>query len=477
MASYETIVRRRANDKLTVPTRIACYGMLPQVLESLRKDIPELNEAAIVIRFLIEYVAAIPPKGLRPMSLGVHDRLVVIASEIVHWGRISDLIHYELSDSEISLLPSGRLGVGEHLYETALEQFLGAYTAAEVDRNSRRFGHYWHRAPSGLQPAEVLAIEAATEAEFGVSLDGLSAFLTEAINLGDTIPGEPKVESEERFIGDLTTRLSWSREKAERALELFVLRQRDGFLNPPQGFSKADVYPWRFNRDLSYLRRPLVLRAGRHGAEVLWGQRHTYEAVINLLGLCIDGRLKARSPEMKRLIREAQNEEAEAFNDKVAALYWGRHETITRVRVHKIAGEKLRDEVGRDLGDIDVLAAVPAERRILAIETKDLAVARTPAELHNELESTFETRGGRSAAVDRHLRRVEWVRQHLGSTLAWLGLDSGKAHEWAVEPLLVLSAELVSPYLVRSAVPALSYRELSLQLNEDSCRSATLRLD
>ena len=49
------------------------------------------------------------------------------------------------------------------------------------------------------------------------------------------------------------------------------------------------------------------------------------------------------------------------------------HSGLGRLRIERRAGE--------DLGDIDVLVADPAERRLCAVEAKDLAVARTPAEL------------------------------------------------------------------------------------------------
>lgn len=40
----------------------------------------------------------------------------------------------------------------------------------------------------------------------------------------------------------------------------------------------------------------------------------------------------------------------------------------------------------RELGEIDVLVIDPAKRQVTAIECKDLALARTPQELSNQLE-------------------------------------------------------------------------------------------
>jgi hypothetical protein len=112
----------------------------------------------------------------------------------------------------------------------------------------------------------------------------------------------------------------------------------------------------------------------------------------------------------------------------------------------------------------DVLVADPAARRLRAVEAKDLAVARTPAELANELVETFQSRGGHQAAIDRHVERVDWLRDHLADVLNWLGLGSDNPALWTVEGLFVLDIELMSPHLIHAPLPVLTYRELRAEL-------------
>jgi len=125
-----------------------------------------------------------------------------------------------------------------------------------------------------------------------------------------------------------------------------------------------------------------------------------------------------------------------------------------------------RDDAA-DLGDIDVLVADPAERRLRAVEAKDLAVARTPAELANELAATFQSTDEHQAAIDRHVERVEWLREHLAEVLSWLGLDDEDPALWTVEGLVVLDIELMSPYLTDPPFPVVTYRELRAELESD----------
>jgi hypothetical protein len=164
---------------------------------------------------------------------------------------------------------------------------------------------------------------------------------------------------------------------------------------------------------------------------------------------------------MKNLISELQNRDAEGFNDLVAEFYESRPGWRVKRRVNKIAGHRIQRTLGQDLGDVDVLAADPEKRTLWAVEVKDLAFARTPAELANELESTFQTKGKKRAALDIHQERVAWLRGNLTLTLGWLRVPSTVAiKRWKVKPLVVVDHELQSPYIVRSPMPVVPYRDL-----------------
>lgn len=87
-------------------------------------------------------------------------------------------------------------------------------------------------------------------------------------------------------------------------VDSIALRQRDDFLIPPAKFRKEDIYPWRFNRELSFTRRPIIIR----GDEMIWGNRQLDHMIIFTLGLINNGKLKARSSEMNSLIGKISDE-------------------------------------------------------------------------------------------------------------------------------------------------------------------------
>jgi hypothetical protein len=268
------------------------------------------------------------------------------------------------------------------------------------------------------------------------------------------------------LIRHVSAALDWEEPKTEMALELFISGPREEFLKPVLPHRREDVYPWRFNRSMSYLRKPLILRAAAAGDVVVFGIRNVYLAGAYLTDLCIGGRLKARTDTMKRHISDTQATAAEKFNDEVAALFDKRDGLIVRVRIDKFGSQRLEEALGRPLGDVDVLVADPLRlrRRLLAIEVKDLAGARTPTEMANELATTFVTRGKRLSAVEKHLKRVVWLRSNRSAVLSAMGLDGRSADRWRVEPLLIVDRELFAPRLAHVAVPVLSYREVSMGL-------------
>lgn len=462
VARNERIVYQQAQHRLLTPTRIACFESEAQMVERIGREGQELSLAALASRFLIEYVCARPPQGFRPLSLSVYDRLLALSAEIINRGMMSDAIRYGIANLKLSMLPSGRLGMRTGTFEEGRDRFMEVYREGEVYRSTAAFDRHW-RGPSGARrPAEANEIDAAVRAEFGLTLTELLEFFRETIEEGRDLQGEPKVMPVAGFVERLGSRLGWDRPRVDRAFDLFSMRPRAAFLRPPTGFDGTDVYPWRFNRGLSYLRRPLLVRAANGGAEeVVWGIRHSQGAAWYLMDLCLGGRLKAETDDMKRLISETQGRDAKEFEDRVAAFYEGKPGWVAQKRVKNVAGLRVEREPGQDLGDIDVLAADTRSRVLWAVEAKSLAFARTPPELANELENTFGTGGSKRSAVEKHMERTSWLRDHLPATLEWLGLPPSLAKKrWRVEPLVAVDHELQTPYVVGSPVTVVPERKL-----------------
>ncbi len=453
----EAIVRQTAFHRLSIPARLECFHSQPQMMRRLVEEGPELATAATASRFVIEYVAACPPLGQRKMSLSAYDRLQVLAAHIIHFGVARDLLTLQVADIGLDILPSGRLAVNREQYDRALAGYLPVVTAHEFSDAIRDFGQHWQKNVDTAHDAELWArIDAATAQEFGCSMTDLQTLLATAWIISEDLdPGVVSLPLS-ACLDRLAARLCWPREHIQRALELLSLVPRQDFLAPPALYKPAEVYPWRFNRQLSYLRRPFVWRERNGSGEILWGNRHLYRSIFYLNDLCFSGRLsaQARTPEMQRLMGQFLHQRGEEFNDKVAD-FLTQHAgagVIVERRV-KAIGE-LRRHKGPP-GDIDVLVIDPGKRQVWVIECKDFAAAHMPHQIANELEHLFLGKGGKESRVER---RAAWVREHLDAVLEWFKVE--RAGSWKVEPLIVVSQELFTPYLRRSPIRIRSFDAL-----------------
>jgi hypothetical protein len=403
LCQNESLTYDEAHRRLTLPARIACFGMDDRLVQELEQRIPAVAETAVANRFLIEYVAAQPSAGSKHIDLTTYDELLSVALEIVELGHLSDAITFGFADPQLSLLKSGRLGISRgDSYHEALRAFLPSRVRSDVSEAEGFFARQWRDRGERDESPWLKSLDAAFLAEFGVGMWNFGNVCRIIRDLGDEQDGEPKMAPLGDVVRAVAERLQWSADHAEQVVKRFTISPRTDFIPADD---KPASYPWVFGRDLSYLRRPLVerRRSGEH--QILWGNRHLFGAGLYLMQSCASGRFNAASLEMQRFISRSRRTSSEKFNDDVADLLEQRAGLHVRRRVWKIAGRKLQRDNKQDLGDIDVLVIDTNVRQIIAIETKDMASARTPYELTNELTSLFV--GPRS-----HVARTAAVRGH-----------------------------------------------------------------
>jgi hypothetical protein len=439
----EAATRESSYRELTIPTQLACFSSEPEMIERLSKELPELATTAMASRFLIEYVAACPPQGLRLISLSVYDRLMALASHMIAFGQTSDMIHFQIADITIELLPSDRLYIDREQYEKALASYLPNMAASEIVRATEAFPQLWMGEENSERDTEGqnlwLQLDTAAQAEFGCPLSDLQKFMAAAYIISEDLDPAYACLPINEFVDRVVAYLTWSKAQVNQVFHFLNLSPRSNFLTPYSLFEKYTC-PWRYNRQLSYVRRPFISRKQGDTIEILWGNRHLYRVIPYIADLCLTGRLHAQSNEMLQLMSTIRMKQANAFNDRVAEILKQNADLIVRTRVKKVG--KLRPP-----GDIDILLADPKKRRLGILECKDFTLARTPRELDNELKKLFEGKHGKKSMIEQ---RVDWASANVEQILNWLQVDGAdKASKWSVKPLIVVSQELFSPYLNR----------------------------
>ncbi|MDP9226375.1 MAG: hypothetical protein M3P18_21550, partial [Actinomycetota bacterium] len=225
VGQHEALLSRQAHEYLTTPTRLACYPELAELPRKLADKRQALINTAMATRCVIEAVAARRPRGLRPHSLAVFDRLLALASEGVNRAFGRDALQNGLIDDSMSILESRRLGARrEGRFYTGRTAYLEVSGQVEIERASRLFPQHW-RSETASQSWKGSAIDAASVAEFGFSLSDLTRLLMEIALIGlNDLPGEAKVLGRAALVDRLAVALEWKREDTDAAIELFVLR-------------------------------------------------------------------------------------------------------------------------------------------------------------------------------------------------------------------------------------------------------------
>ncbi|GIG24650.1 hypothetical protein Cde04nite_08940 [Cellulomonas denverensis] len=129
---------------------------------------------------------------------------------------------------------------------------------------------------------------------------------------------------------------------------------------------------------------------------------------------------------------------------------------------------------GNDIGDIDVFAFHEASNAVVAVEAKDFEVARTPAEIANEVAKLFTGKDGKRSTVELHSRRIDWLRDNIAIVAADLGLSPDTKIK--VLGAVVTSEPLIMPLVTKSPFPVVAIDDLTSEaVGVDGARQRSRR--
>ncbi len=427
---------------------VACYPEKEQeILEQTNRD----NNTSIALKFLIEYIAAVPPQGKMNIGENYYERLLAICSLIIEWSYKNDLFYYQIFNTPIEILKSHRIGMKQqefqHMFsvnEAARKEQLIA--SSDFDRSEKLVNHRIF----------LEEINLAFEKEYGYSLYQLDLF-------AEGLREYSKEQSSNTFhiakikeIIDFLNKYdaSFNVKIINLIIDSISLKQRKDFLIPPEPFRKEDVYPWRFNRELSFTRRPIIIR----GDEMIWGNRHLSHMISFVLGLIDNGKLKAHSHEMISLVGKISDERGAEFNDHIYKKLTNFKVFEVYPNISKVNGEYISQNKNI-LGDIDVLIIDKEYHKIIVAEVKNFNFSKNPYEMHLEYKKMFENTKKKNGYYTKHCRRVEWCSKHIDAFKKQYRLDDGK---WEIIGLFILSQALVSTKIYNKKIRMLTEKELSI---------------
>ena len=409
---------------------IACY---PEKSEKIFKKFNEANKVSVALKFFAEYVAAIPPKGEKPLSTMQYDRILALCSLIINWAYRNDLFKYNVFNTPVEFLKSNRIGMskteGEYLTELNVKAIMGKISSL----SDPSIPFYTPEKPFVNFQEQM---DEAFADEYGFTFKQFTKCILAIAEYGNKIRSEVKRIDRDILVKVLLQEKDLTEESVNGVIDLISLTERKDFLKPPEPFVKNDVYPWRFNRELSFTRRPII----QNKNTLIWGNRQLHHMMRYTTDLIVEGRFKARGKKLKEAIGKLSNIRGNEFNSKVFVKLCSIDGLIVRERVSKINRKRIKDITGNDLGDIDILYIVPKNKKIVVGEVKAFAFAKNPYEMEQEYKRIFVD-AEKPCYMTKHKRRVAWVEEHIEDVKTHFGLANG---DWSVKAVMFVNEEIVS---------------------------------
>lgn len=332
------------------------------------------------------------------------------------------------------------------------------FAAGQVEGAKQDFGRFWgrNRSDSG-EPIPLDEDEAAMRAEFGFAMTEIASFcgalIQKAFDVGKGYGYAPLDE----LIRETASSLMMDEDKVHGLFDLLMSRPRAEFLKPPKPYKVFDIWPWRFNRRLSYLRRPLLLTSEGDMDHVLWGPRHLFNAVEYLADLLFNGRLPAHGERQSAAMSTHQGRLNATRGPEFERRVEEELKKYTQLQVARSVKHIGPLKLG-DVGDIDVLAFDKASSTIYVLECKDISLAKTPYEMGQQISALHNDNPGEKSAVKQALRKAEWVRVNQQAIVERFG-ETVKGNAWNVKPFVVIDQRMLTPYLLKAPVPIVPLKD------------------
>lgn len=427
---------------------LVCY---PEKEEQYINDYNSLNQTSLALKFMIEYIAAKPPKGKNILGIEKYEYILAICALIIDWAYKNDLFYYNIFNTPIEILKSDRIGMKPNEFEN-MYQYNDMYRREQLYYNSSKNFRKKYTVNRGDYSA---ALNEAFLSDYGYTFEQFAYVIMGMIEYSREREDEVFVENKEELIENLKNKdINLTVEIVNRVIADISLTKRDDFLKLPSKFRQEDAYPWRFNRAYSFNRRPVIIRENN----VIWGNRQLYHMLLYIIDLVYDGKLKTKNKKMSTLIGRISDERGRLFNQLIVDMLLDMGKFRIFPNVKKINRNLIADKNGNTFGDIDVLIIDEEMNHVYVAEVKDFNFSRNPYEIQVEYQKMFVD-GKKICYATKHERRVNWVREHMEDLKIQYGL---KNVAWKVTGLFIVSEPLISTQVYQQNIEVISKAELSV---------------
>ena len=407
---HESGLQDRDHWERTAPALLSLYESTDDVNGIIQRRQLDRMNVMVASRTVLEIaICECPRLGGRPISRWALDQILADSALLFLAATHSDAIRNDLITPEIALWANGEYTIDSRLQETVIAPFASAYRREGIEDAVRDY-HELNRDRSTAGRQSLLGTFSAEfftafSTEFGLTPDDVVNGFVELMDLAFKKDGVVVETTLGRIRDCLASCNHLSADASEAFIQTFSIFHRPAWEQPPRGYARQDLYPWRFSRRLSATVRPIFVFGKRNDDNAIFGISSLVNGCQYLLQKCEQGHLPQgffSSERMRKYIGATNDARGHAFAVWVA--------DQMRERKWQAKTEVKMTEFGApaDLGDVDVLAW-KSDGTIQLIECKRLTFARTVAEIAN-ICRRFQ--GEAKDELAKHLRRVEWIRRN-----------------------------------------------------------------
>ena len=408
VANWEKASAEEDHWKRTSAALLGLFGKDEHTINRCVEQISKFAGAGIASRVLTEMaLCSCPVEGGQKLSDIQLSKLVSLTSLIVHVGGLSDAIHFNALRPELTISALGDIlfkdDFGRLVVEPMLSRVMGEKFVAIAPLQKSNYDE--PKASADSQNTEDDEFPRIWKLEMGFSLSEVSEILGSLEGVG--------IEKHQAIF-EMTTSGYFSLMEsngiraaaAAKFLEQFSLVSRSRWDRPPKGFGTKDIYPWRYGRRLSFVTRPILAMDTGADPTLIIAPTSLRKSISYVVDGAYSGRLEQtffRTKEM-RDIWWGKAREGHSFNAEVVEML---SSAGWEVRGNMGMPEILNRKMDHDYGDVDALAWRSDRKEVLAIECKDLSLARNYSEIAALLtEYQGEEMDGKPDNLKRHLTRV-----------------------------------------------------------------------
>jgi len=446
----EGLINKRERVRINTPTRIACFVSVAQQQIDVSKEMQELDKSTLSIRCLIEHLAAEPFKGSVPVSTTAVDELMAIMEQILAWGSTGDQIHFDLLDIELSILPSKRIGSKKENIREIFDPFQSAKATEHVVDAIETYEQVFPQHLTAESKPVPRALENAFLRDYGISFSRLCDFVEGLCHIGflqkDACSSLPlKVLNAEvnKYVEE------FSSDEFNLAIDFLSLYSRGKVDTLPAGdYEFIDIIPWRYNRILSLLRKPLVLVAEDGETVVYWGVRQLLQCRMTWMQQLLSGRFRSSAGSaVSKVLGKFANKRGDDLVEEVVKSIDPNNLIIDTDAYIKPKAALHHTE---DIGDVDVLIIDNTHKLLYSLECKSMSPSRNVKEMIEEVTKLFGENSSDKGWIEKHMIRHEWLKNNLDAVGKVYNTDLS---DFTVKSFFVTNEEMLTPHLRKQTLP------------------------